>query len=125
MMLILALLVAVQAENTNDSLDVVKQRLAKKEAVLVDVREESEWKAGHVEGALFLPLSWLKAESAREGFAGKAEEKVPKKPIVYTYCRSGNRSRTAADMLGKLGYDVRALKPGYQALVDAGFPAAQ
>ena len=117
------LALALQAEPTKDSLDVVKERLAKKEAVLVDVREEREWKEGHVEGALFVPLSWLKEASAKDDFAARAEEKLPKKKIVYTYCRSGNRSRTAADVLLKLGYDVRALKPGFTELVEAGFPA--
>ena len=45
--------------HTSDSLDTVKQRLAKKEAVLLDVRESSEWNEAHVEGAISLPSSKL------------------------------------------------------------------
>jgi rhodanese-related sulfurtransferase len=118
---LLAVLVLLQAEPTKDTLDVVKERVAKKEAVLVDVRELSEWKEGRVDGALFVPLSWLLEDSAQEGFAARLEEKVPKKPIVYLYCRSGNRSRNAAEILAKQGYDARSLKPGFKELVAAGF----
>ena len=122
-MTLLTLVLLLAQEPTTDSLDTVKERLAKKEAVLVDVREAKEWKEGHVAGALFVPLSWLKSESAKEGFGKAIEDKVPKKPIVYLYCRAGARSLDAAGILAKQGYDARSLKPGFDALVEAGFPA--
>src|SRR5436309_2456877 len=77
--------VAGAAEHTKDSLEVVKKKLADKQAVLVDVREQSEWDAGHVDGAILLPLSTLKqnADSA---------QKVPKGKILYTHCKAGVRS---------------------------------
>src|SRR5262245_5389451 len=109
-MILLTLALLLQ-ESTKDTLDTVKERLAKKEAVLVDVGEESEWKEGHVSGAVFVPLSWLRDASAQD-----VEAKLPKKPIVYLYCRSGRRSLTAADILAKKGYDARSLKPGYSDL---------
>ena len=48
------------AEPTKDSLTIVKKNIEGEKAVLVDVREKSEWNAGHVAGAIFLPLSELR-----------------------------------------------------------------
>jgi rhodanese-related sulfurtransferase len=47
---------------------------------------------------------------------------LPKEKVIYCHCRSGGRCLTAAEILKKLGYDVRPLKPGYRDLVEAGFP---
>ncbi len=47
------------AEHTKDSLATIKKSTEAKDAILVDVRELDEWKAGHVTGATFLPLSAL------------------------------------------------------------------
>ncbi len=106
----------VAAEHTKDSLETVKKSTADKTAVLVDVREESEWKEGHVVGATFLPLSVLKEASAEA-----VAKKLPKDKIVYTYCRAGRRSVAAAELMLKLGYDVRPLKPGFEELIQGGF----
>ena len=107
--------------HTTDSLDVVKQRLAKREAVLLDVREQGEWDEAHVEGAVSLPNSRL-----QKGIDAKSLlEIIPKDKIVYTHCRAGRRALAAAEALAKEGYDVRPLKPGIQELLDAGFPKAK
>jgi len=45
------------ADHTKDTLPTVKKNVEDKKAVLVDVREQSEWDEGHVAGAVFLPLS--------------------------------------------------------------------
>src|SRR5262249_23255597 len=50
---------ALAAEHTKDSLDTVKQNLAAKKAVLIDVREIGEWKRGHLADARLVPLSEL------------------------------------------------------------------
>lgn len=102
-------------EHTKDSVDVLKAALARKEAVLLDVRESSEWEDGHLDSARSLPLSLLKTLAPEE-----VEGKVSKQVVVYLHCRSGGRALTAAGILKKLGYDVKPLKPGYQALKDAG-----
>lgn len=111
-------------EHTKDSLETVKAGLAKKEAVLADVREKGEWEEGHLQGAVFLPLSWLKEGAKDEQFAAKLAEKLPPKTVVYTHCAVGKRSLSAAALLKKYGYDVRPLKQGYDDLRDAGFPPA-
>ena len=109
------------ADPTKDSLSTVKQNVTDKKAVLVDVRELSEWNRGHVSGATFLPLSELKDDISAEALA----KRLPKERIVYTYCAVGVRSCTAADVLVKHGYDVRPLKPGYKDLLAAGFKKAE
>jgi rhodanese-related sulfurtransferase len=104
-------------EFTKDSLEVVKQNVATGKAVLVDVRSEEEWKKGTIEGAIFVP-----ATSLHKGGDPKLLAKtLPKKKILYTYCVVGMRARAAAFELEKQGYAVRALKPGYDELVKAGF----
>jgi phage shock protein E len=110
----------IAAEHTQDSLPTVKKNVEDKKALLVDVREQSEWDAGHIDSAIFLPLSELKNGVDKEKLAGK----LPKEKIVYTHCVVGKRSVSAANILEKLGYDVRPLKPGYKDLLDAGFKKA-
>lgn len=108
------------AELTQDSLSTVKKNVDEKKAVLVDVREKKEWDAGHVEGAIFLPLSELQHLNADQ-----AKKKLPTERILYVHCVVGKRAVTAGAMLEKLGYEVRSLKPGYKELVNAGFKSVQ
>ena len=110
---------------TQDPLDQVKAEMGKKEAIIVDVREQKEWDEGHLEGALLLPLSWLREASKDDAFAERLADKVPAKKILYVHCRSGARARTAAGMLKKQGYDARPLKSGFEDLVQAGFTRAK
>ena len=108
------------AEHTKDSLETVKKKLDDKKAVLVDVREENEWDAGHVLSAILLPLSKLK-----DGLDPKELLKtLPKDKVIYCHCGSGRRCLSAAEVLKKQGYDVRPLKPGFKDLIEAGFPKA-
>ena len=105
------------ADLSNDPLLTVQENVATHKAVLVDVREPGEWKEGHVEGAISLPLSSLKNTSA-------IEHQLPKDKIVYTHCVMGVRALKAAKILEGLGYNVRPLKAGYEDLVKAGFEKA-
>jgi rhodanese-related sulfurtransferase len=112
---------AFAAEHTKDSLDTVKEKLKEKKALLVDVREEKEWKEGHLQDAKFLPLSDL-----RTGIeVDKLAKLLAKDKAIYLHCASGNRCLRAADILKGKGYDVRPLKPGYEQLLEAGFPKAK
>jgi rhodanese-related sulfurtransferase len=112
-------------KHTKDSLALIKERIAKNEAVLVDVREKNEWEAGHLQSAIFLPLSGLKEGGTSESFASKLAVKLPKDKIVYCHCLSGGRVLPASAILQKLGYDVRPLKSGYELLLKAGFEKAK
>jgi phage shock protein E len=107
------------AELSNDPLPIVQENIATHKAVLLDVREAGEWKEGHVQGAVSLPLSSLKHVDTTA-----LEHQVPKDKIVYTHCVMGVRALKAANVLEKLGYNVRPLKAGYKELVKAGFEKA-
>jgi rhodanese-related sulfurtransferase len=111
----------VAIDHTTDTLPQVKAAFEAKKAVLIDVRETSEWKAGHVRGAQSLPLSALQKGVA----AADLDRVLPKDRIVYLHCQAGRRCLMAAEILAKKGYQVRPLKPGFPALRDAGFPVAE
>ena len=83
-------------------------------AVLLDVRETPEWKAGHAPGALHLPLSRLMAGASLPAAAQG-------KPVV-TICRSGHRSQQAAKLLAGRGVQVTDVTGGMTAWVRAGLP---
>ena len=67
------------------------------EAELLDVREEAEYITGHARDAELLPVDELDAESADLVIG-------PKETPVLVYCRTGRRSREAAQKLEELGY---------------------
>jgi len=108
------------AELTYDPLPTVQENITTHKAVLVDVREPKEWKEGHVEGAISLAAQFAK----KGGDITTIEKEVHKDKIVYTHCVMGVRALKAANILEKLGYNVRPLKAGYTDLVNAGFNKA-
>jgi rhodanese-related sulfurtransferase len=80
--------------------------------VLVDTREESEWKAGHVKGAVHLSKGVIERD---------IEAKVPEKTTkLVLYCGGGFRSALVADNLQKMGYtNAISLDGGWSALKDS------
>lgn len=67
------------------------------DAVILDVREQDEYDAGHIPGAVLLPVGTINEETAASA--------IPEKDtVVLVYCRSGNRSKTASQALADLGY---------------------
>lgn len=107
-------------EHTQDTVPEVIAAVKEKKAVLVDVREKSEWDKGHLKGAKLVPLSALKKDLPAE----EIRKLVPKNAIVYVHCASGYRCLEAAPLLRKYGYEVRALSTGYKGLLQAGLPPA-
>ncbi len=66
------------------------------EHIILDTREEDEYDEGHIEGAILIPYTEIE---------NKAEEMLPDKDkLILVYCRSGRRSKIAAENLVKLGY---------------------
>lgn len=64
--------------------------------VIVDVRRQDEYDAGHIPGAILIPNESIDAEPPAE---------LPdKNQIILIYCRSGNRSKQAAEKLFRMGY---------------------
>lgn len=84
--------------------------LARSGAALLDVREPDEWQAGHIDGAVHVPLGDLDPGSIGTD-----------RPVVAV-CRSGNRSGKAAAALAEAGVDVRNLAGGMKARDAAGLP---
>ncbi len=83
--------------------------------LLIDVREDSEWNAGHAAGARHIGKGIIERD---------IETLVPDKdtPMVL-YCGGGFRSALAADVLQKMGYtDVISLDGGWRAYQHAGLP---
>jgi rhodanese-related sulfurtransferase len=115
---------AKRIAHTRDSLDVVKARLAKGTAVLLDVREPFEWNDGHLKAAMLVPLSDLREAKGDATAAKKLAGKLSAKKIIYLHCRSGGRVLAAAPILRAMKFDVRPLKAGYSSLVKAGFEKA-
>lgn len=116
---------AAEQEHTKDSLEKVKILVDSKKAVLIDVREQREWDAGHVDGAILIPLSVLSENNDDSEYVQTLKKKLSKKYPLYVHCRSGGRCLIASEMLEELGYETRPLKPGYQQLINAGFPQAE
>jgi rhodanese-related sulfurtransferase len=84
-------------------------------ARLIDVREESEWNAGHAAGA----------EHTGKGVIERdIEKKVPDKSAeLVLYCGGGFRSALAVDVLQKMGYrNVYSMAGGWRAWLDADAP---
>ena len=81
-------------------------------AVLLDVRENGEWRAGHAPGAKHVPLHRLPAQLAA----------LPSRRIVVTICRSGHCSARAAALLASHGREVVNLTGGMRAWARAGLP---
>jgi rhodanese-related sulfurtransferase len=94
----------------------VKRRLdAGERFTLVDVREESEFAAGHAPGAVHMSKGVIERD---------VETKVPDRaaPLVL-YCGGGFRSALAADNLQKMGYtNVISMDGGWRGWTQAGLP---
>lgn len=118
--LCLTVTVTVAAEHTAESLTIVKQEVDAGRALLVDVREQSEWNAGHVQGAISLPISQI-----NDGLSAEELGRLPQDKVLYTYCVLGKRALTAGQVLEQQGLRVKVLKPGYKELIAAGFPPTQ
>ena len=107
--------------HTKDTLETAKKNIKDGKAVLLDVREQKEWDAGHIEGAVLIPKSKLDDEKE----AAALILKLDKAKIVYTHCKAGRRALACGAILKQQGFDVRPLKQGYEELLKAGFEKAK
>ena len=92
-----------------------RMREAGEDHLLVDVREDEEWRAGHAAGAMHLGKGVIERD---------IEKTVPDKSArLVLYCGGGYRSALAADAIQRMGYsNVLSLDGGWRAWQEAGLP---
>jgi rhodanese-related sulfurtransferase len=92
-----------------------RMREAGEDHVLVDTREDREWAAGHVAGAVHLGKGIIERD---------IETQVPDKgKTLILYCGGGFRSALVADNLQKMGYtNAISLDGGWRDLKESGLP---
>lgn len=89
------------------------EKLNRRSAPLViDVRQPVEYQSGHIAGAKLIPLDDLPEKMGQ----------LPKDRPIIAVCHSGRRSRRAAHILSRAGYEVENLGGGMIAWEMAGFP---
>ncbi len=92
-----------------------REQVANGDAVLIDVREENDWREGHAEGAKHFSRGTIELDIEEE-ISDTAQ------PIIC-YCGGGSRSALVAESLQKMGYtNVRSLAGGMRAWKDSGLP---
>jgi rhodanese-related sulfurtransferase len=97
------------------SVEETRRKLETGKAHVIDVREDSEWAAGHARGAEHLGKGVIERD---------IEARVPdRKAEIILYCGGGFRSALAADSLQKMGYgNVASMAGGWRAWQEAGAP---
>ena len=92
-----------------------KMQAAGEKPLLIDVREDSEWAAGHAAGAVHVGKGVIERD---------IEAKVPDKSAkLVLYCGGGFRSALAADALRQMGYtNAISLDGGWRAWTQSGMP---
>ncbi|WP_439332646.1 rhodanese-like domain-containing protein [Shewanella canadensis] len=70
---------------------------------VIDVREEIEYQAGHIEGAVNIPMSSIRQRL----------DELDMTRTVYVHCRTGERSYNMAMMLGANGFNVKNIAGSY------------
>jgi rhodanese-related sulfurtransferase len=97
------------------SVDETRRKLDARKAAVIDVREESEWNAGHIRGAEHLGKGIIERD---------IEALVPdKNSEIILYCGGGFRSALSADNLQKMGYaNVYSMAGGWRAWQESGAP---
>lgn len=76
--------------------------------VLLDVRTQSEYEAGHIPNAILIDVT-------QADFLPKCKQQLPLDKTIALYCRSGNRSKKAAQLLSQENYKVVELNTGFNA----------
>ncbi|MEY2410567.1 MAG: hypothetical protein QOF48_3237 [Verrucomicrobiota bacterium] len=101
------------------TIDEARVRLAgNPQAVLVDVREDAEWAAGHAAGAIHLGKGVLERDIEKM-FPDPATE-------ILMYCGGGYRSALTCEIAQRMGFKkVASVLGGYKGLVQAGWPMAK
>jgi rhodanese-related sulfurtransferase len=97
------------------SVEAARRRVESGKARLIDVREDSEWAAGHARGAEHMGRGVIERD---------IEKKIPDTGAeIILYCGGGFRSALAADNLQRMGYtNIASLSGGWRGWQEAGGP---
>ena len=106
LILLSAMLLTACGQNKENNREAVYMNITAEEAkkimdteegyIILDVRTQEEYDAGHIPGAILIPNTEIEA---------RAEEALTDKDqLILVYCRSGRRSKMAAEILVELGY---------------------
>ena len=87
-------------------------RAVRQGATIIDVREPVEYDAGHVPGAVLMPMGQLPGRTA------ELDRSAP----VYVVCASGNRSAVMSAFLRGTGFDAYSVAGGTSAWARSGWP---
>ena len=90
--LIMTLLLCGWGKSNNEKL---KELMAENEYIIVDVRTKEEYSSGHIKDAINIPYDEINEET-----------ELDKTKLIFVYCKSGNRSKYAYEILKKLGYET-------------------
>ena len=116
---LLPMCMSCQSKQAFKSVDVdeFEKVMADTSYVLLDVRTATEYAEGHIPGTHF------NIDVLQDDFESKALKMLSKEKKVALYCRSGNRSKNAARILAKKGYQVVELSTGFNGWKAAGKPS--
>lgn len=82
-----------------------------KRPFVLDVRQPSEFRTGHITSAKLIPLNELRSRMSE----------LPKDKEIVCVCASGNRSRSATSLLARAGYNAINMKGGMMSWSGNGF----
>ena len=89
---------------------------SKPSLTILDVRTQEEYDSGHIEGVILIPISELEDRL----------DELSKNEEMLVYCRTGNRSSTAVNVLRANGYTkIFHMKNGITAWTQAGYPTVK
>ena len=100
-----------KGEVNSVSVEAFSDSISKPGVQIVDVRTPEEFDAGNIEGSINIDVLTGR-------FGEEASALLDKTRTVALYCRSGNRSKDAAEMLSLMGYNVVELDKGYNAWLE-------
>ncbi len=99
-------------ENLEISVNTAKTALSKKTHVFIDVREDWEYKEGHIPGIKLISLGNIEKEA----------QKLDKKVKYITVCAAGRRSKKAAEQMKKIGLNVVSMQGGMMKWQEKNYP---
>ncbi|MBU6376417.1 MAG: hypothetical protein KGQ59_10505 [Bdellovibrionales bacterium] len=112
----LARVAVAKSKIKETSVEAVAARIKSGESlILVDTREDEEWKAGHIPGAVHIGKGVIERD---------IEQQMPNKSAeIILYCGGGFRSAIAAESLQQMGYtNVLSMDGGYRTWKEKGLP---